>query len=85
MGLLLKFLKIAIFRYVWLLIYGVSLSVILLGAMGILDKHGALERSANKIISNSTGLSIEQLEELEGVNSNDQTKNRKPHRKRNNS
>ena len=68
-----------LFKYVWLLIYGSALGVILLGSMGLVDKRGALERSANKIISNSTGLSMEQLEELEGVKLDDKPKKRSHH------
>lgn len=79
---ILHFFRLIIFSYLWVFIYGLALGVLILGSLGIIDKNGALERKANAIISNSIGLPIEELEKLEGVKLDDQSKERKTNNKR---
>ena len=62
-----KLMNLIVFKYLWAVAYAAALGVILLGATGILDKHGPLEHRANMLISNSTGLTMDELEKLEGV------------------
>ena len=68
---ILQILNIAVFKYSWAVIYVLALSIILLGATGLIDKHGPLEHRANLLISNSTGLTMDELEKMEGVKLDD--------------
>jgi len=65
------FLNWDLLKRIPILGYIVSAILILLGALGIIDKNGPLEHGANEFISSTTGFPIEALERIEGVKSSE--------------